>query len=396
MIALGLLLVLLLSLIVLSIYKLAIYFASYIKSQKKSKYDIIKTIEENSFYNHNYKNLSMYNARVDIAYTANLILLALWAGIFYIFKNIFKLSYYYGDSTEYYFVDYFFKIIIILSVVCFILYMLWYSNYSTEDQKFEESDKELKNYILENLDYAYIVQIFKGVKAGTKEADYTNVNTYLNKNSEMLNDNLKKFKLCLTYEIMTTVKFPSLGKKLINICKELQFDYASLPDGDIEQTIKTKISSVINDDRYYIIANYSHYDDTPLPTLNVLINNLSKNIKEVTQNQKVKNLQDDSLSAKPSQSVKDVKDTYYKGKNKFKDTIRLYNVIFDKYYKYYMYNIFITNVFLIYVVLILIYVVVINFKNFYSFKTYFNKYGIVIVTVYYSLTTPLILFGLVG
>lgn len=390
-----LLLILLAALFGVLLAKLIIYFDTYFNFSKKSNADKQRYIANSSFYRNHYNLISYININIEIAFTVLLFLLTVWALICNSYKWItysnFDCYSWGGDAIEYNFVDYFVKLIIILTLTIGSAGIWWLIYYKQEDDKLEESEKALKEFILNNIDYDFLAR--KTVNDNFDIDIYLQVPSY----ASSFND-LNIFKLGFTYDIMNSLKFNRLKTDLVNWSKET-FNDATVPydDANIE-IIKNKIRDNITKESYYIIANYNHNKDAPLPTLNILLHNIYINIKKTEnkdQREKVKALRESYIKSSDNSKTKEIKERYDNGAKHFKNTIRIYKGIYDKYYTYYIYNILITKSLIIYVLLIIIYIIAkISKYEFFKLKTNFNKYGIVLLTVYYSFTTPLILFGI--
>ena len=391
--------ILLLLLLILSAFKLGIYFNAYFMLSKGTNADKIKFIAYNSFFKNHYNViLNVYNYRITIeyAFAGMLALITLFAYISnrkkWITYNYFDFTYYTGDITEYYFVDYFVKIIIILTISFSAALAWWTVYYKAEDNKLEESEDNLKKFILENIDYKYLAK--KSV------IPKYNIDAYLKSRSNSLDNEIDLFKVSLTVNIMNSPKFKGLRDQLKEYSKEIYSD----PNKDKEPSdtditnIKANVNNNINTPSYYMIANYYHNDEAPLPTLHVLLYNIYANIKDTNDERKgyVKKIIEEYLNPKPGNEAKEIKEIYDIGKKHFKDTIRIYKGIYDKYYTYYVYNILITNFLIIYVALIIIYICIKKGTeyDFFTFDTEFRKYGMFLIAVYYSLTCPAILFGI--
>jgi len=401
--ALVVMLMLLVALLVVSAWKLWIYFSAYFMLSKRTNADKIKFIAYSSFFKNHYNvilNFANNRITIEYAFVGILSLITLFGLINYrkkwITYNDFEFTYYTGDITEYYFVDYFVKLIIILTISFGGALAWWYVYYQAEDNKLVESEKNLKKFILDHIDYTYLAK--KSV------IPKYNIDAYLKTKPDSLNNQIDLFNVSLTVNIMNSPKFKSLSDDLKKYSKEIysDVDVFKIPgDNDISK-IKANVAKNIDDPSYYMIANYYHNDDAPLPTLHVLLYNIYANIKNYeTIKGNVKNIIDAYLNPKDTSNpkakdAKEIKEIYDIGKKYFKDTIRIYKGIYDKYYTYYVYNILITNFLIIYVFLILIYIWIKKgtTDDFFTFDTEFRKYGMFLIAVYYTLTCPAILFGI--
>ncbi len=401
-IALGVMMVLLVVLFIISMLKLWIYLSIYFMFSKRTNADKIKFIAYNPFFKNHYNvilNLANYRITIEYAFVGILILITGLATLFnrkkWITYNDFGFTYYIGDITEYYFVDYFVKIILTISFVCALA--LWYVYYQAEDNKLVESEKILKKFILDHIDYTYLAK--KSV------IPKYNIDAYLKIMPNILDDQIDLFNISLTVNIMNNPKFKSLSKDLKKYSIEIypinddNVKPAVVPPTEKINEIKANVVKNIEDLSYYMIANYYHNDDAPLPTLHVLLYNIYANIKnnEIKRTY-VKNIIDAYLNPKPGNGAKQIKEIYEICTKYFKNTIIIYKGIYDKYYTYYVYNILITNFLIIYVFLILIYIWIKKFtkedNDFFTFDTEFRKYGMFLIAVYYALTCPAILFGI--
>jgi hypothetical protein len=378
--------------------KMIIYLDSYFDISKRTNADKQRYIANSSFFRNNYKNFnitSYININIETLFIIVLFLLTAW-GIICNKKKWITYSqfdcYYWGDTVEYNFVDYFVKMIIILTLTIGVASIFWFHYYKQGDNDLEESEKVLKTHILDNIDYEFLAK---------KSADNNyNIDVYLNEYVNKLQEKLNIFKLGFTYDIMTSLKFRMLKKDLEKWSKEEYGDKTITLEDTTLTTIKDKIKENINNANYYLIANYNHNKDTPIPRLNILLHNILINIKASTEPQKanIKKVQaiiDFYIKSPYSPEITEIVERYDNGAKYFKETIRIYKGIYDKYYTYYIYNILITKSLIVYVLLIIIYIFVKITKtsDFYTLKTGFYKYGIVLLTLYYSFITPLILFG---
>jgi hypothetical protein len=378
--------------------KMIIYFDSYFDISKRTNADKQRYIANSSFFRNNYNTIitSYININIETLFIIVLFLLTAW-GIICNKKKWITYSqfdcYYWGDTVEYNFVDYFVKMIIILTLTIGVASIFWLIYYKQGDNDLEESEKVLKTHILDNIDYEFLAK---------KSADnnYT-INVYLEEYVNKLEDQLNIFKLGFTYDIMTSLKFRMLKKDLEKWSKEEYGDKTITLVDTILTKIKEKIKENINNTNYYLIANYNHNKDTPIPRLNILLHNILINIKASTEPQKanikkVQNIIDSYTTSPYSPEITEIVERYDNGAKYFKETIRIYKGIYDKYYTYYIYNILITKSLIVYVLLIIIYIAakISKIRDFYTLKTGFYKYGIVLLTLYYSFTTPLILFGI--
>ena len=397
---LVLLVILLLALFGILLGKMIIYFDSYFDIYKRTNADKQRYIANSSFFRNNYKNFnitSYININIETLFIIVLFLLTAW-GIICNKKKWITYSqfdcYYWGDTVEYNFVDYFVKMIIILTLTIGVASIFWFHYYKQGDNDLEESEKVLKTYILDNIDYEFLAK---------KSADnnYT-INVYLEEYVNKLEDKLNIFKLSFTYDIMTSLKFRMLKNDLQKWSNEKYTDKNAKLEDTILTNIKDKIKENINNTNYYLIANYNHNKDTPIPRLNILLHNILINIKASTDAQKanIKKVQaiiDYYIKSPYSPEITEIVERYDNSAKYFKETIRIYKSIYDKYYTYYIYNILITKSLIVYVLLIIIYIIVakiFKIRDFYTLKTDFYKYGIVLLTLYYSFITPLILFGI--
>jgi len=398
--ALVVMVMLLVALLGVSAGKLGIYFNAYFMLSKRTNADKIKFIAYSSFFKNHYNvilNFANNRITIEYAFVGILFLITLFGLINYrkkwITYNDFEFTYYTGDITEYYFVDYFVKLIIILTISFGGALAWWYVYYQAEDNKLVESEKNLKKFILDHIDYTYLAK--KSV------IPKYNIDAYLKIKPDSLNNQIDLFNVSLTVNIMNSPKFKSLSDDLKKYSKEIysHADVNKNPVQDDISKIKANVAKNINDPSYYMIANYYHNDDAPLPTLHVLLYNIYANIKAkeyANIKENVNTIINAYLNPKLGNNAKEIKEIYDIGKKYFKDTIRIYKGIYDKYYTYYVYNILITNFLIIYVFLILIYIWIKKgaSDDFFTFDTEFRKYGMFLIAVYYTLTCPAILFGI--
>ena len=124
---------------------------------KKQNYDKTNYIANSSFFKFFYKNKQLWGYfSIELMITITMLFMLILAYLGYVtrgHKNFGYLNYYYGDSIEYYFVNFFINIIIALAIIYSLTYIYWYINNKSEDDKLEENEESLKTFIIYNLSY---------------------------------------------------------------------------------------------------------------------------------------------------------------------------------------------------------------------------------------------------
>lgn len=404
----GIVILSLFALIALSAIKIHIYFSSFLFLSKKINYDKANYIVNSSFYKLFYNNPLNFNTELGFAIIlVFLTILALIGNIGYGAANYGYLNYYYGDIEEYDFVDYYIKIIMVLGFIYLVSYIFWYFYGDKEkDDKLDDNEDELKNIVLINIDYDYLSYYYINKIVNNVEINIdayikvykTNTGAADGIYGDMLDNTTDLFKLCFTIHLLSPnrTEFANIQKKIFNICK-ITYDDTTKEEKKDHTKFKTKIEKPLKDSTFYIIANYNNNNSVALPPLEKLIKNTLSSVS--TSN--IIRIRDETITAIQENNLKllDTISTYEKISKNFKDTIKIYKEIYDKYYIYYIYSVLITNFLVTYSILIFLYIFIkwgdsIKSKySIYAFKTDIKTYGYYILMFYYIFTCPIILFG---
>jgi hypothetical protein len=410
-------LILLLVLIIMTSRKLYIYFDTFMYLSKKQNYDKTNYIANSSFFKYFYKNKQLWGYySIELVITIIMLFLSILAYIGYIttgHKNFGFLNYYYGDSIEYYFVNFFINIIILLTIIYSLGYIYWYISEKSEDDKLEENEELLKIFIIDNLSYEYLWNYYITVIVGKKDT-YT-IQNFISSNATDLNyfdnyDNI--FKLCFTNYILNE---KTEHKRYIYIKNGILERIKKIYDiklGDsqfnnikkIKNAFNIKENNSFND--FYIIANYNHNSNIVLPPLYIMIDNMIKtititNVDSLTQS-KVNKLNECYENIKKNKNADSINKLYEKCVSYFMETLKIYKIVYDKYTQYYMGSVLISNFIITYAVLIFIYIIlkllneISSFASAYSiydFRSHIMNYGIFILIIYFFITCPIIIFG---
>ena len=405
-------LILLLAFIILSAYKLSIYFNTFLFLSKKTNYDKTNYMSNSSFVKYFYANKIIFGMfGIEFIITLILVAMSLTAYAGYVYTNHMNFGYLnnnYGGTVEYSFVNIFIYTIIGLAVIYGGAYMYWFNYDKDDDDKLYASEAHLKSNFIERLDYELLYDYYKKT---TTEGKYE-LDTYiLNVKDAMYfatPDNA--FKYSLTYYILNDAKFTLIKSDILDIIKNvpsiLGKKGAEL-DKDKEKN-KIDIKKALTDKTdFYIIARYNHNNNTAIRPLDALIYDLIQLMKnDAAAATHITNL--DATLAK----MKEFKDAdtmammgdYDTILGAFMTTIKLYKEIYDTYYMYYMYSVLLTNFVIIYAILIFIYIIIKigvyaspefddNWFNAYNFTGYLINYGVLLLMAYYFVSCPIILFG---
>lgn len=417
--------ILLLMLIKYSADKLSIYFETFMYLSKKENSDKANYIANSSFYKYFYKNkLFNGNYSIEMMITLIMILLSILAFSGFIYtghKNYGFLNYYYGDSLEYYFVNIFINTIITLAIIYTLIYMYWYVIEKGEDDKLEENELLLKTFIIDNLSYEYLYQYYTATALSKiPDVKYT-IQNFVNTNYTDINseDPIEIFKLCFTNEILNEIN----GNRYIYIKKGILDRIKAIEGINHNETnefnrkilataFNIKGGNCLQD--FYIIANYNHNNNTALQPLDIIIDKLNKNItigggddnskEKIAKIDKIKKdigvIVTDIRNGNPN--IKNIKDLYEKCLSNFRETIKIYKVVYDKYSTYYMGSVLLSNFIITYAVLIFTYIIIkilnqsesfANMYSIYNFRSDLINYVSFILIIYFFITCPIIIFG---
>jgi hypothetical protein len=141
-----------------------------------------------------------------------------------------------------------------------------------------------------------------------------------------------------------------------------------------------------------------------------MIQELSRNISAgnvSSKNEKYKIIEDKlakislDITSK-EKTVEAIENLYEKCISIFRNTIKTYKIVYDKYSAYYMGSLLLTNFIIIYAVLIIIYIIIksanqiVSFEDSYSiynFRSDMLNYGSFILIIYLFISCPIIIFG---
>jgi hypothetical protein len=376
--------------IILCILKLHVFFNSSNYLSKKIISGKETNIANISFYKFYYnKKYNIQGVVIEHIIIFIMILLTLLAYIGFVLRNNINhgyLNYYYDDIDEYSTINNFIILIIIVSIIYCSSYLYWFINDKDDDNKLYENEKNLRSFIINNLDKNYLNTLINN-KNNEEDTSlfskYVSSLTYINDDPPIF-----LFKLCFTYHIMTNSKFKYISKDIRKIYNINNF--SDNLTNDEKKNITDNLLENID-----IIANYDHSNNIALPKLENMINaikntvNSNANIKEKL---KLSNDQYDKIIT-----------LYDEANKKFTKTIESFKEIHDKYYRYYMVSIFITNIIISYAILIFIYLMIrikVWFSNkedkydysVYNYKSFYNSYIKYVLVIYYFITCPIIIF----
>ena len=405
--------ILLLALIGVSAYKLSIYFSSFMFLSKKINYDKANYISNSSFFKY-YYNKKFFGFGMQIIFTIILILLSTIAYLGYMSTNHMNygiLSNRYGNSGEFYLVNIFIYVIFAYSFIYGGIYMYWFNYSMTEDSKIEEKEKNLKNLIVENLDYDllydYFTQVFHPTQTSQIQASYTLADYIINPKDPKYFENPENvFKYCFTYYILNDItdkRFTHIKKALFDMIKEAGLLEIENPERKKTDNITRIRDTLSKAEDFYIISKYNHNNNIVLKPLETIIDDLitksNSNVDNKANLEKIKR----GIKEYTDDNIKAMINNYDEIQAVFMDTIKAYKEIYDKYYMYYMYSVLITNFLIVYAVIMLVYIVIKigcsiskdfedNYNTYYLLK-FLNNVGIYILLLYYFITCPIIIFG---
>ena len=405
--------ILLLALIGVSAYKLSIYFSSFMFLSKKINYDKANYISNSSFFKY-YYNKKFFGFGMQIIFTIILILLSTIAYLGYMSTNHMNygiLSNRYGNSGEFYLVNIFIYVIFAYSFIYGGIYMYWFNYSMTEDSKIEEKEKNLKNLIVENIDYDllydYFTQVFHPTQTSQIQASYTLADYIINPKDPKYFENPENvFKYCFTYYILNDItdkRFTHIKKALFDMIKEAGLLEIENPERKKTDNITRIRDTLSKAEDFYIISKYNHNNNIVLKPLETIIDDLitksNSNVDNKANLEKIKR----GIKEYTDDNIKAMINNYDEIQAVFMDTIKAYKEIYDKYYMYYMYSVLITNFLIVYAVIMLVYIVIKigcsiskdfedNYNTYYLLK-FLNNVGIYILLLYYFITCPIIIFG---
>jgi len=412
MLVIFIVLVLLLAFIILSAYKLSIYFNTFMFLSKKINYDKTNYISNSSFFKYFYTNKMFFGLfGIELLITLILIMLSLLAYAGYVLTNHMNFGYLnnnYGDAVEFTFVNYFLYTIFVLAIIYGGAYMYWYNYDYDGDTKLYDEEKRLKATLVESLDYDLLYDYYKKT---TTEGKYELGNTYVinikNANYFAIPDNV--FKYCLTYNLLNDAKFTLIKSDIFDIIKNIG-SIQNKKGGELDKDRGTNIplikQAIIDKNDFYIIARYNHNNNIALRPLKAIIYDLVDLMKDDANKTHREHLKStmDRMKTYKEEAIIEMMRAYDSTQKSFMVAIKLYKEIYDNYYMYYMYSVLLTNFVIIYAILIFAYILIKivvyisadfddYYFNTYNFTGYLNNYGIYLLVIYYFMSCPVILFG---
>ena len=376
--------------IILCILKLHVFFNSSNYLSKKIISGKETNIANISFYKFYYnKKYNLQGVVIEHIIIFIMILLTLLAYIGFVWRNNINhgyLNFYYDDIDEYSTINNFIILIIIVCIIYCSSYLYWFINDKDDDDKLNENEKNLRSFIINNLDKNYLNTL---INNKNNEEDTSLFSKYVS--SLTVIDGVPPiflFKLCFTYHIMTNSKFKYISKDIRKI-----YNINNFTD-NLTNDEKKKITDDLLEN-IDIIANYDHSNNIALPKLENMINAIKNT---VNSNANIKNI----LILNDAQNDTIIS-LYDEANKKFTNTIESFKEIHDKYYRYYMVSIFITNIIISYAILIFIYLMIrikvlfLNKKDEYDYSVYnykllYNSYIKYVLVIYYFITCPIIIF----
>jgi hypothetical protein len=418
--ALIITILLLLMLLHMSSLKLYIYFDTFMLLARKENVEKTNYLANSSFFRFFYSNKQKMwgNLSIEQLLTLTMILLSIVAYIGFVctgHKNYGILNYYYGDSVEYYFVNIFINIIIILAIIYTLTYIKWAIYDKEDDDKLEENEKILNTFIIDNLSYEYLTYYYEAtVLREPKLSIYTIDNFVIDalKTGDIKVDYFKGsnlnniFKLCFTKEILQDDKYNGKYIKIKKGILDRIFAIGISKDKSNTENIELirkafQQTNIFND--FYIVANYNHNNNTALVPLNIMIINMNKDILNTSNDPTITAIKTElSTAGNANTNIQSISDLYEKCLTNFRDTIKTYKAIHDKYSTYYMGSVLLTNFVILYAVLIFIYILIkimniISGENplysIYNFRSDLINYATFILIIYLFITCPIIIFG---
>jgi len=422
--ALIITILLLLMLLRMSSVKLYIYFDTFVLLAKKENSDKKNYITNSSFFKYFYYNKQKMwgNLSIEQLLTITMISLSVVAYIGFVatgHKNWGFLNYYYGDSTEYYFVNIFINIIITLAVIYTLIYMYWGVVEKGEDDKLEKNEVLLKKFIITKcLCYEYLYNYYRATVINNQQI--YNINNFIKDaisemDSKYFTNDENIFRLCFTNELLNDIKeskkYECIKKGILDRINTIKNDLLIEKKDEFYSNKIQKIidifdiegtTNILSD--FYIVANYNHNNSIVLPSLSIMMDNLDKNIIEdpnLTEDQKIKirGIKTKLGTVKDSEIMKNLNNDF---SEIFRITLNIYMTVYDKYSTYYMGSVLITNFVILYAVLIFIYIFIklgnqnksfADNYSIYNFKSDLMNYASFILIIYLFISCPIIIFG---
>ena len=392
----GMILFLLLVIIILSFFKLWIFFDTFMFLQKKQNFDKANYISNSSFFKYYYRNKLGGSVAYDTACSVLFFLLSSIAFVGWLrygHMNYGYLNYYYGDTNEYYFIKIFIYVIIFLTFINLPTLATIMMSLDDKSDILIKNEKELKTYLAENLDYKLLYDYYKANGVSTVAKDFSIQNENLSTKSTA-----DLYKFCLTYYILIDDRFMFIKNDLLGLINGLSIDEKAATDTNaVGEQIK---KALIDATDFYIVARYNHNNNVVLPSLQNTLSIIKTKANETSKT----HLSDIITGAKVSE-IKEMNAFRTTTIDKFKDTIKIYKEIYDVYYSYYILNILITNFFVFYAIIVFIYLIfkiALNsgaewvedgYNMYYFFKSLSSAGVYMPIIFYYFITSPIILFG---
>jgi hypothetical protein len=376
--------------------KLGIFFETFVFLQKKQNFDKANYISNSSFFKYYYRNKLGGSVAYDTACSVLFFLLSSIAFVGWLqygHINYGYLNYYYGDTNEYYFIKIFIYVIIFLAFINLPTLATIMMSLDDKSDILIKNEKELKTYLVENLDYKLLYDYYKanGVSAVSKDFSIQNVNLSSKSTADL-------YKFCLTYYILIDDRFMLIKNDLMGLIQGASIDEKTTTDTNaVGEQIKKALLDTTN---FYIVARYNHNNNVVLPSLQNTLSIIKTKANETSKN----HLSGIITGAKVSE-IKEMNGFRTTTIDKFKDTIKIYKEIYDVYYSYYILNILITNFFVFYAIIVFIYLIfkiALNsgadwvedgYNMYYFFKSLSSAGVYMPIIFYYFITSPIILFG---
>ena len=268
-------------------------------------------------------------------------------------------------------------------------------NDKIKDNNLDTKENILRNILANNLDYDLLYDYYKDYYVEPKITEKYIMNLNKQNVDFFTADNV--FNYYITYHILSDSgehqRFILIKKELLNIIKNTKGikgkdkEYLNTNRATNKEAIRKSIKDATD---LYIISKYNHNSSLVLRPFKSIIAYLKKDI-------------DAPKKVKLKEIEPGIEKKHTDMQTAFMETIKLYKEIYDKYYTYYIVSVLLSNFLIIYVVLVFIYIIIKialhfdmedNIKfNIYYFFTYLNSYGIILITIYYLITCPIIIFG---
>jgi hypothetical protein len=408
-------LLLLFALIIVSLMKLGIFFETFMSLQKKQNFDKANYISNSSFFKYYYRNKLGGSIAIESVSSITLFILSVIAFVGFLtygHLNYGYLNYYYGDTNEYYFIKIFIYMIIFVMFLHIPSLVAHLISLDENNDLLIKNEIELKTYLADNLDYVMLYDYFLKTKGGVIK-EYSMRERKIN--SDTKSDEL--FKLCFTYHIMEDDRFTLIKQDLMGLIRDLNISEKTVVSptggggtsvstdggtGDADTSTKIR-DAILNASDFYIIARYNHNNNVVLPSLQTILSLVKTKVNETAQNH-LSGIISGSGGSGNKKILNEISEQHEKTIDTFRKTIQIYKKIYDIYYSYFIVSILITNFFVIYAILVFVYILIKialyygsdtmeDGYNIYYFFQYLTNTGVYILTLYYFLTCPIIIFG---